>query len=61
MKSQHVALLATVIDAITNLAAAGNGINVTVNSVTVTFPDGRATIFTQDASTGEIDWVVIST
>lgn len=60
MKSQNINQLQSVADALTNLAVQGNAIGWKVNQVTLEAPDGRPIVFTQDDSTGEIDWVIQS-
>lgn len=60
MKSQHIPLLSTVVGAISDLADAGETIDVAVQSVTTTFPDGSTVIFTADNSTPETDWHILS-
>ncbi len=59
MKSQHISLLSGVVDAISDLADAGDEVGVTVQSVTTTFPDGSTVIFTADRSTSETDWHIL--
>lgn len=56
MKSQHIPLLSGVIAAISTLADQGDAVDVTVNTVNTTFPDGSTVTFTADRETPETDW-----
>ena len=60
MKNTHINQLQSVSDALTTLATQGNTIGWKVSQVTLIAPDDRAVVFTQDDSTGEIDWVIQS-
>ncbi len=61
MKSQDINKRQHAVNALSDLASAANAIGLTLDQVTITFPDGRPVVFTQDVSTGEIDWVIQST
>jgi hypothetical protein len=56
VKSQDIALLTQVTEAITGLAAQGDLVNVKVLTVVTRFPDGSVVGFTQDEDSPELDW-----
>jgi hypothetical protein len=59
LKSQHLSLLNAVTQATTDYANSGTPVNVKVQQVVTTFPDGSTVIFAADNSTEEQDWEII--